>query len=157
MIIDDLESGALPLDKGKMSAQDAWDVLYKDLPEFKEVPFEKFQDRLRDHRKQVKKLRVHSEMEYAAFLHDRQLYPRKEKNSKGEPVFDMSDAKELLRNDIKSGMHHLMSPAHIYKIREEYQLFAATKFKERIYQGVCRTKFINWMNKRHEKKQKTKW
>eukprot|EP00957_Ditylum_brightwellii_P208921 15359544-Ditylum_brightwellii.AAC.1 len=43
MILDDLEIGVLPLYERELSAQEAWDVSYRDAPEFALVDFELFQ------------------------------------------------------------------------------------------------------------------
>ena len=95
IILDDLERGVLPLYERKQSTETAWEA-YKDRTQFKEVSFNKFKDRLKDHRKQVIKQRDRSSVELAAFCHDCQLYPRAEIDGDGNVIFDLSDAKKLL-------------------------------------------------------------
>lgn len=48
-VLDDLLKGVLPVDAKELSAEDAWELSYKNMVEFKDVPFEQFKDRLRDH------------------------------------------------------------------------------------------------------------
>ena len=95
IISDDLESGVLPLYEREQSNETAWEA-YKDRTEFKEVSFNKFKDRLKDHWKQVIKKRDRSSVELAAFCHDRQLYPRAEVDGDGNVIFDLSEAKQFL-------------------------------------------------------------
>ena len=86
-----------------MPTEEAWGF-YSLLPEFvaEEVVFSQFKSRLRDHRKQVKARRYQSERERQALEHDRQLYPRQKHNDRGEPVFDLSEAKKFLREDVRA-------------------------------------------------------
>jgi hypothetical protein len=80
--------------------------------------------------------------------HDRTLYPRSEKNSRGELVFDLHPAKMLLREDLKNGLHKRMSPSALRRTREEYKAFGKSIFKHRIYQELARQKMINWLEKK---------
>ena len=137
--------GVLPVDAKELSAEDAWELSYKNMVEFKDVPFEQFKDRLRDHRRQMKNGLQCNNIEEEALQHDRKLYPRQLKNSKGELVFDLHPAKLLLRKDVAERKHLMMKPMELQETRPEYLLFDRRKFKERIYQEVRRVKFINWL------------
>jgi hypothetical protein len=62
------------------------------------------------------------------------LHPRATHNHRGEPVFDLSDAKHLLQEDVKNGMHTRLSPSDMQLTRPEYvslklifSSFASTK------------------------------
>ena len=77
---------------------------------------------------------------------DRKMIPRKEKNEKGELVWDIHPAKLLLRQDVADGLHLQMSPAELQQTKTEYGLFHPRKFKERIYQEVRRNKVIYYLN-----------
>jgi hypothetical protein len=46
-----------------------------------------------------------SERETQALAHDRLLYPRQTHNHRGEPVFDLSVAKQFLLDDVKDKKH----------------------------------------------------
>ncbi len=156
-LLDDLEEGVLTLDAKKMPAKEAWDVCYKDEPEFKLVEYEQFRDRLNDHRKQVRDKKKRSAVDEEAFQRDRKLHPRSNHNSRGEPVFDLSDAKELLRADIKEGRHDGMKPQEFRETRQEYKSFSKKIFKERIYQEIRRNKFISYLEMKRAKERETTW
>ena len=135
IILDDLERGVLPLYEREQSTETAWEA-YKDKTEFKEVTFNKFKDRLKDHRKQVIKQRDRSSVELVAFCHDCQLYPRAEVDGDGNVIFDLSDAKKLLQKDIADGKHKNLSHEELQNSHNEYKSYPAKKLKERIYQEV---------------------
>ena len=144
-VLDDLLKGVLPVDAKELSAEDAWELSYKNMVEFKDVPFEQFKDRLRDHRRQMKNGLQRNNIEEEALQHDRKLYPRQPKNSKGELVFDLHPAKLLLKKDVAETKHLMMKPMELQATRPECLLFDRRKFKERIYQEARQVKFINWL------------
>jgi hypothetical protein len=134
ILLDDLERGLLPVDPAELSAEEAWSVCYSHMAEFVPVVFSQFKERLRDHRQQVGGNITRAARESEALEHDRHLFPRHAENHRGEPVFDLSAAKLLLRTDVKEGKHHHMSPSQLQQSRVEYQPFNPRKFKHRIYQ-----------------------
>ena len=87
-------------------------------------------------------------LESEALAHDRGLFPRQTENHRGEPVFDLSAAKLLLRADVEEGKHLQMTPSQLQLYRVEYEPFDPRKFAHRIYQEVRRKKFINYLNQR---------
>ena len=153
IILDDLDCGVLPVDESELSAEEAWELVYSQMAEFirpETVVFSQFKERLRDHRKKHGEGVTRAALESEALDHDRRLFPRQTENNRGEPVFDLSAAKLLLRADIAEGKHHRMTPSQLQMTRVEYQPFSAVKFKHRIYQEVRRVKFINYLNERRE-------
>ena len=144
LLLKDIRSGVLSLDANETTAQQAWEV-YKHSPAFlaEGVVFSQFKERLRDHRKQMGKKAYISQKQLEALIHDRKLYPRAPHNHKGEPVFDASNAKPLLRTDVADKKYKTMTPSQLQKSRPEYHMFDSVKFKERIYQEVRRQKFIH--------------
>jgi len=148
IIMDDLHCGILPADAAELPASEAWDLCYRHMVEFVSVDYEQFRDRLRDHRLQARKDIARAKIESDSLAHDRLLFPRQAVNNRGEPVFDTSDAKLLLRADVKEGKHNEMTPAELQSDRVEYHPFNARKFKHRIYQEVRRVKFINWLEQK---------
>jgi hypothetical protein len=148
ILLDDLEAGLLPVNADDLSAEEAWDIMYGHMAEFVEVVFSQFKERLRDHRKQVGEQTARSALESEALVHDRLLFPRQMENCRGEPVFDLSAAKLLLRADVKDGKHLTMKPLQLQMTREEYEPYSAGVFKHRIYQEIRRVKFINYLEQR---------
>jgi len=151
IIIEDLLCGILPLEASELSAEQAWDIGYSQMIEFLPVPFPQFKARLKDHRKQVKERLTQSRAEARALEHDRAIFPRKDRNSRGELVFDLHPAKLLLRQDVQANKHKVMKPKELQRTRAEYLEFDGRKFKERIYQEVRRNKFIHYLNLKREK------
>ena len=70
--MDDLHCGLLPADAADLSALEAWDICYKHMVEFVAVDYDQFKDRLRDHRRQVRKdvIRAASESDSLAHMTD---------------------------------------------------------------------------------------
>lgn len=147
ILIDDLQKGYLAMDEQDRSAEEAWEF-YKHFPEFEKVPFKQFKDRLADHRSQAKKDHVSSLRDEIAFVNSRAFYPRAEFTRKGEKVFDLSPAKELLRQDIKTGHVNQMTPEQIRLSRPEYLEFGKTVFHGHVRQAIRREKFDNLKKKR---------
>ena len=155
IIMDDLEKGLLPVDEEEMSAEEAWSICYQHLAEFVSagVVFDQFfKERLRDHRKQVRGQKTRATQEEEAMVHDRAIFPPQTTNHCGEPVFDVSEAKMLLRGDVADGKHLTMQPALLQQSRREYHPFKPRKFKERIYQELRRIKFINYLKQKRAEK-----
>jgi hypothetical protein len=146
IILEDLELEILPIDAAQMPAAVAWELYYGQMAEFNEVVFSQFEARLKDHRKKYGKLVIRSARESEALAHDRRLFPRQNENCRGEPVFDLSAAKLLLRADVAEGKHTSMTPSQLQATRDEYKPFDSRKFKHRIYQEVRRIKFLNWLD-----------
>ena len=147
VIMNDLQNGILSIDAAEVSAEAAWDV-YTDTAEFSDVLFEQFKERLRDHRRKVRGDMLRATSETEALAHDRGLFPRQTENNRGEIVFDLSPAKELLRADVAEGKHNRMTPSQLQHSRVEYHPFDSKKFKHRIYQEVRRVKFLNYLNQK---------
>jgi hypothetical protein len=154
IIMNDLETGVLPIDAEEMSAEEAWTICYRHMAEFVRagVVFDQFKERLQDHRKQVRDQTTRATHEEEALEHDRGIFPRQTRNHRGEPVFDVSNAKMLLRGDVADGKHLTMQPALLQQSRREYHPFKPRKFKERIYQEVRRVKFLNYLEQKRADK-----
>lgn len=152
IIMEDLQEGILSLDENVTSAEEAWDTCYRHIAEFSSVVFDQFKARLKDNRRQVQALLNRSEMEARALVHDRQLYPRQMHNDRGEPVFDLREAKEFLRKDVKANRHITMKPSEFQRTRTAYMAFKPRIFKDRIYQEVRRKKYLYYLEKKHAEK-----
>ena len=120
ILLDDLQRGLLPVEAHELSAEEAWDLVYQHMAEFVTVVFSQFEARLRDHRRQVQKNMIRATSESEALAHDRLLFPRSNVNDRGEPVFDLSPAKLLLRGDVTAGLHNHMTPSELQHSRNEY-------------------------------------
>jgi len=146
----DLIDDALPIEASRMPAQEAWKI-YKTMDEFANVVFDQFNERLRDHRKQVGENKIRAARELDALAHDRRLFPRQMVNHRGQLVFDLHPAKLLLRADVLAGKHLRMTPRDLQLTNVSYQMFEPDIFRQRIYQEVCRSKSINYLKERRAK------
>jgi hypothetical protein len=147
IVMNDSEMGVLPIDAEEMSMEEAWTICYRHMTELVRagVVFDQFKERLQDHRKQVRDQTTWAAQEEQALEHDRGIFPRQTRNHHGEPVFDVSNAKMLLRGDMADMKHLTMQPALLQQSPREYHLFKQRKFKEHIYQEVRRVKFLNYL------------
>jgi hypothetical protein len=145
IVLKDLDEGTLSLDENSTSAHAAWAARYQEHPKFvsEGVCFSQFKVRLKEHRVQVSKRAKISSQEEAALVHDQLLYPRATHNSRGEPVFGLSLASLLLRQDVKEKKHEGLMPSTFQRSRPEYMLFKPCIFNSRIYQEIRREKFVN--------------
>jgi hypothetical protein len=143
-LLKDLCPGGILFGKDDITPEVAWDF-YQDQEGFENVVWDQFKARLKDHRKQVDQEYLRSQREEAAMVHDRQLFPRSDTNHRGEPVFDLHPAKEVLRKDIEDGNHEHLTPAQFQSTRPIYQPFDAEIFKHRIYQEIRRKKYIHYL------------
>jgi hypothetical protein len=150
VLMKDLIDDILPVEATRITAEEAWEV-YKTMDEFADVVFDQFKERLRDHRKQVGENKIRAAKELDALAHDRRLFPRQTVNHRGELVFDLHAAKLLLRADVEAGKQLRMTPRELQMTNISYQLFKPDIFRQRIYQEVRRSKFVNYLKERRAK------
>jgi hypothetical protein len=140
-LVEDLLSGAIPLDHNAMKPSEAYKVrpIFSDYGGYKNFP-----SRLRSARNQVSKKKDTNAFDEEACIHDRKLYPvvTSTCNSQGLLRWGGSRAEKLLKKDITDGRHHDMAPRDLYSLREEYQKFPLDRFREHIHQEVRRRKFL---------------
>jgi len=152
-IIEDLVQGILPLEDSEMSAEEAW-THYENAEGFEDVVFSQFKDRLKAHWKQVKTTLARSRYEEECLEHDRKLFPRKEVDENGIPIFDLHPAKELLAEDVSNNKHEGITPDELRLTRVEYKKFPEKIFRPRVYQAIRKKRFINYLNYAREVKNK---
>ncbi len=155
IMMEDLEPGGWLYGEDDLDAKLVYDVYKSRQEEFSDVPFDQFEVRYNDATKKAAKRRARSALEEEYLRHDRQLYPRKSHNQRGEPVFDMdTEAKMQLREDVKNKLHKSMSPMELHELRTCYMKYKLCIFRPRIYQEVRRIKFLNHLEKQRKKKRK---
>ena len=146
ILLEDLESGVLPLDESELSAEDAWNSIYSKMKEFELVPFDQFAARLKDHRSQVSKRAKKSQLLEAAWLEDCKRHKPPTCYPDGRPMFYLSPAFLLLRADIEAGLHKQMKLENLRQSRPEYKSpWSRTEFKFRVYQEIRYRKFVNYL------------
>jgi hypothetical protein len=60
-------------------------------------------------------------------------------------VFDMTEAKELLQEDVRDKIHETMAPADLQASRTQYHPFKPDIFRKHIHQEVRRQKFLFYL------------
>jgi hypothetical protein len=151
IILSNIQEGVLP---NHLTAKEAWESCYMHIAAFRIVPFTQFRDRLRDHRQQHQKDTGRAAEEEIALEHDRRLFPRETHNLRGEPVFDMSHAKLLLREDVHNKIHLTMNPSDFHNSRPKYVLFKSRIFRDQLRQEIRRKKFLFHLELQHTQTKK---
>ena len=149
----DLEPGGLLHNMDVVPAAHLFEF-YRKLPEFANVPFDQFKERLRDHRKQSNEAKEFVKRDHKAQQVDRRVHPRKDRNCRGELVFDVHPAKNLLRMDVAKGVHLKLTPMALRKTRPAYMAFKLDVFRDRIYQEVRRVRYYNYLKLKEEEAKK---
>ena len=150
IILRDLEPGGYMIEMDHVSAEDLFDW-YKKMPEFEDVVFQQFKERLADHRKQSAPNREMARRDKEACRKDRGIFPRNTRNSRSELCFDVHPAKKLLQMDVAKGVHKRLTPSKLRRTRPAYMEFKYRIFKHRIYQEERRSKFLNYLEQKREK------
>ena len=96
ILVANLEAGNLPLYAADLGPKDAWEQVYWDCPEFKDMTYPQFCNRLNSIRKAFNKRMMAAQSNKAALAHDQKLHPQKPTDSDGKPVFHLSSALRLL-------------------------------------------------------------
>ena len=115
-----------------------------------------FGSRYRRLQKAINKEKKASADDYAAFLHDVQLYPHKTVTNRGKLRWHGSDAERFLRDDVKAGVHKGMSRIAFYNSRDAYKKFSTSEFFPHIDQEVRRRKRLAELIAKRDKKEEEK-
>jgi hypothetical protein len=138
LLVQDLMSGEIPLDPNEMEPA----TVYLQRPEFADFRYERFRDRLRFLRAQIHASKHHASSDSAKLAHDRQIYPKKSNNHRGEPRWEGSDAEQLLKRDMDEGKNTSVTPLEFYQSRNEYKNYPLTVFRKHIDQEERRRKYV---------------
>ena len=135
IIAQDFIDEILPLE-GSLNSKDIFDSLYAGHPDFKDFPYEKkiYDGRLASLQKAVRTRRDNAMMDAAALVKDRQKFPCRSHNTKGEPNWKGSEAEFWLRIDMEDEKHLTMKPSQLRNTRECYKIFSGHRFSKRIDQ-----------------------
>lgn len=115
-----------------------------------------FKDRYARLQTSIKKEKNASAGDYAAFLHDVQLYPHKTVTNRGKMRWHGSDAERYLYEDVKAGVHKGMSRIAFYNSRDAYKKFTTSEFFPHIDQEVRRRKRLAELIAKRDKKEEEK-
>jgi hypothetical protein len=89
-----------------------------------------------------------------ALVHDKRILPTKILNNRGKVRWETSDAKKLMREDVKNKVHKIAKPKEFQKTRPEYNVFDLEEFRKHIYQEeYAQSARSYWLHKKETKKQ----
>ena len=91
-------------------------------------------------RKIVKHKVDRAQLDEAALIHDRLIYPEPLHDSKGLPHWKNSEAKRLMNVDIDNNKHLRFTPAAFQLSRAEYMVFPKDTFRNHIYKELRKRK-----------------
>jgi len=144
----DLFNGDIPLYSDEMGPQE----VYLQRPEFSDFAYEKFRDHLNDLRKKVIEDKERAISDSAALAHDRQIFPKKPTNHRGEPRWEGSEAERLLHVNMDNKKHEVMAPKELYQTRKEYyENYSLDVFRGHIYQEQRCRKYIAYRKQKSAK------
>lgn len=129
--------GIIPLDEEiPVDSKDACDNLFKNHPDFKDFPYDKdiYDGRLGRLRHAINQKQHWADMDAVALIKDRQVYPVRTHNAKGEINWKGSEADFWLKKDMEKKKHRKMKPEALRATRPCYQLFSKKRFSKRIDQ-----------------------
>ena len=150
LIVLGLENGEI---EDSMSAEEIFDQYCEDHPQhFQVVGFRLFSARLKRLQKKEVEKENFCHRDAAALAHDRLIYPMREYNSDGEPIWRrQSTIRQLLVQDLADNNHKEMSPEELWSSREEYQKNDKTTFRNHIYSTLKSAKFLKWCEEQRQK------
>ena len=146
VILDDLLPGGLLYQRDYITAEELF-PWYKQFPEFKDVILDQFKAWLADHRRKAQWENHKAIQQEQYFIHDREKYPQKTHNERGEINFDTHPAKLLLREDLKEGglaNTRFKNAGELQASRDEYKVFERKRFRDRVRQEEKRNKYFNY-------------
>lgn len=156
--MEDLENGVIPLEDDVITAEIAWDTIYRHVPEIIEekVVYEQFGPALKRHRSAVGKKQRHFKVQMDALEHDTQFMHHDTHDRRGVKKFHGTHAHELLKQDIRDEKHIEMGAEGLYWWREEYwdedETWDLAFFKRRVRQEAATQKFNHFMEIKRVKK-----
>jgi hypothetical protein len=150
LLIQDLMSGEIPLDPKEMEPAQ----VYLQRPEFANFDYERFCNRLRDLRAQIRASKHHASSDSAALTHDWCIYPKKPNKYCGEPRWEGSEAERLLQLDIDEGKNMSHVPIDLHKSRNEYKKYPLKVFQKLIDQEERHRKDVAHCRSRSTKKKR---
>lgn len=82
-----------------------------------------------------------ADIQKQALMKDREMFPKKTTNHRGEPRWEGGKAEELLLKDMEDGKHLQMKPSELRATRQEYQEYPKQVFRKHIHQAKSARKF----------------
>lgn len=153
-LLSDLKEGVCPMDNTQHSDREIWENMYMGTKAFGNVCFEQFQEKLKDHREQVKLDNDSVQVATEAFANYRSLHPQKQQDKLGRTVMGFDETtKQLLLDDIRANLHKGLTPATFRATRPDvYEKYPLDRFRPKIYQTERLVRWHNYLEIRREEK-----
>jgi hypothetical protein len=156
VLIKDLETGYLSAEDAPITPETAWEHC-KCVPEFAEekVIFKQFKSNLKSLRKAFREQKRHINQQMLALEHDTQFIYKDTHNKQGVKIFRDTIADELLKEDVKNGLHNDLGCEGLFNLRDEYkneETWDLAFFKCRVRQEESTQKFGHHMEVKRAKK-----
>jgi hypothetical protein len=136
LMAQDMFDGIVPIDTKIVDSEKLYNEFYADHPLFEKFPYKKslYDSRIKSLQEEVRRLKERVTYEAQAFAHDRAKHPRPTHNTKGELLWNGSEADRWLKIDMSNGLHLQMAPRELRETRQCYQLISKERFRKRIDQ-----------------------
>ena len=151
LLFSELGDGMIP---DGMAPEDVWSKC-SNMPQFqlRGIKFnDTFKRQLRDLRKLVKRDKNRAEEDMNEVRRALRNHPPPSHNHRGEPQWNGSEAKTLLKADIAEGKHLIMKPGELQLTKPQYQEFEKDTFRWKIRQEVRTKKYLHTL--KHDAEQK---
>ena len=108
--------------------------IYKSYAGFQNYPLKNFKTKLKSLKKAVRERKIIFKEDERIFQHEKLLFPRKERNIRGQFFWDTRIANLSLHEDVKNGIADQLKPSKLRETRVEYQDFSPEVFCGHVHQ-----------------------
>jgi hypothetical protein len=146
LLYEDIMASVIPLEAKGVDGNTTMElkVIYEMRPEYSEYIYEKFSERLSSVRSTIKDHDVRAEEDERHILAYARNHPASSFSHKGYIQWEGSEAKELLKKDLKAKLHETLGKEELYHKRcEYYKNFSYETFRKKIYQEVRTAKYLH--------------
>jgi hypothetical protein len=136
ILLNDLQGVALMLDAEMLSAEEAWERIYKDMNALELVPFSQFKQQLKAHPGQVQKLVSKSTAQYNTFHQDQAMQQHHTHYEDGHLIFAVFPAGKLLIADIGTQQQTTINIGQLQQSHAEYIQWNRAEFTQHVKEEV---------------------
>lgn len=108
--------------------------IYKSYAGFQNYPLKNFKTNLKSLKKAVRERKIILKEDERIFQHEKLLFPRKERNIRGQFFWDTHIANLSLHEDVKNGIADQLKPSKLRETRVAYQDFSPEVFCGHVHQ-----------------------
>ena len=131
ILLNGLIDGNIPLSKAEMAPED----VYALHAAFQKFPYTNFRTNLNNLCKDIAGQKQNTQIDESRLAHDRALMKR-EMTQRGYAFWPESEAKQLLIQDLKDGIHNILKPKELHQTRPQFLQFPLSVFRDHIHQEL---------------------